>query len=346
MITSIYINNFQGLKDFSFNPEMCVFLLASGETGSGKSACCKALSFLRDLAIGAGGIGDSARMYTSLLPSNGATTLCIEFLDNNNTYEYRLVFRYDWNKKEFVIEKEFVSCNKRIYANREENVATVWGAGSMPNTYALDRRTLLLSTASGIFVEDPIFVTKNFLSRLIVLAPASIIMRADNVYPENWLLMQDGSNLPNWSTWVYKHNANAKNLANLYIRRYLNNPGASIEMTNDCNGLPVLVLRRFNASSQAYDVLFSALSATEKLATFFSVLTAFRQIVSKSVFVIDDVWGAMQMQTRGKVVEDLRDTSNTNHQTLLFSTDESVNLANNDCVKFRFVRGNSPRRVS
>lgn len=345
MIGRVYINNFNGLQNFVLDLAGRPFVLASGSAGSGKSAFCRALAFLRDLAIGSGALSDVARCSVSLLPAGGLlTTFGISFLEAGHNYIYQLSFSFDRGRGEFLVDKEYVNADNALCANREENVATVWGNGVAPVTFALDRRTLLLSTASGIRGDDPLFVVKRYLSRILSLAPVAELMNVDSVMPESWMLQGNGVNLPNWYAWANRANAGFKGLVDGYVKRYVED-AVCVEVVNDVNGMMMLVLRRLNSASQFYDVPLSALSSSEKVSLFFAVLMAFRTVWPNNVVVVDDVLSAVQQNVRVKIAEDLHNVTGVGKQVVLFSSDSEVNRALFDSSKFRFVRSRSPEFV-
>lgn len=345
MISSVHIDNFSGLRNFVLDLAGRPFVLASGNAGSGKSAFCKALLFLRDLAIGSGTVGEVANWRVSLLPAGGLqTTLRMSFWESGAIYEYLLSFSYDRGRGEFLVEKEYVNCNGQMCANREENLATVWRVGAMPMTFALDKRTLLLSTASGVLADDPLFAVKRYLSRMFVLAPVAEMMNVDYVLPETWILQGNGGNLPSWYGWACRNLTGFKDGANGYVRRYVSD-AIGVEVPNDFHGMSYLALRRSDFAASWRDIPFSALSSSEKLSVFFASLMAFRTLYPSSVVVVDDVIGGMQQDTRMKIVEDLHDTAGIGKQVVLFSTDAAVNASVWNSDKFRFVRNRSPEFV-
>ena len=345
MITQVYIDNFNGLRNFVLDLAGRPFVLASGNAGSGKSAFCKALLCLRDLAIGSGTVGEVAKSRISLLPAGGLqTTLRMSFLESGDSYEYLLSFSYDRSRGEFLVEKEYVNRNGQMCANREENLAKVWQAGAMPMTFALDKRTSLLTTASGVLVEDPLFVVKRYLSGMLVLAPVAELMNVDSVVPETWMLQGNGGNLPNWYAWANRVNAGLRDIADGYVKRYVAD-AVGVEVVTDVNGMMMFALRRLDSALQVYDVPLSALSSSEKLSVFFAVLMAYRTVYASSVVVVDDVSVMVQQDMRMKIAEDLRDTAGIGKQVVLFSTDAAVNASVWNSDKFRFVRNRSPEVV-
>lgn len=342
MISRVFIDNFKALRNFSFEIASISVVLIDGEAGSGKSSFCGALSFLREVALGFGSVDHIAQAYLSSLPVNGRiTTFEIDFSVEGVSYQYVLRILYDRVRSEFVVENESVMCGNELRCSRAGNTATICGAGQMPFTYAIDIRTVMLATASGVNVRDPLFVVRRYLSGLSVIAPYAQLMHSDFAYPPSWVLNATGSNLPNWFAWMVQNSQAIQSLVDERIRRFIPN-AVSIRLIHNAQGVLMLALQRMNAGC-AYDVAFSALSSTERLKSFFAIFCAYLQSCPSCMVVMDDVLRGLDKSSRLFIVEDLIRQIETKGQLLVVSGSDDVDSLLRQNPKVKFTAGMLPR---
>lgn len=174
VIRRLYIHNFRCLENFTLPLEGQSSVLLIGNNGSGKSTVRKALELLQKIARGTSRVRD---LIGSADLAWGRSEVPVRFEIEANIegkgYEYSIAFELPVGFKELRVLEEKLIADGKVQFSRdlaEINLIQAASNGTKSVAFRLDWHLSALPTIQERS-EDPIFLFKRWLARMIILSP-------------------------------------------------------------------------------------------------------------------------------------------------------------------------------
>lgn len=174
MIRRFYVHNFRCLENFELPVLGQSSVLLIGKNGSGKTTVGLALEILQKIARGTNRVGDLVKPKDL---SRGRTDVPVRFeieveLDGK-IYEYVIAFELPEGSKELSILEEKLAVNRKpVYARDEDRAHLEKGEGrEISMGFLLGSNIVALAIMEGQSTADPVFIFKQWLSRMLILRP-------------------------------------------------------------------------------------------------------------------------------------------------------------------------------
>ena len=183
VIRRLYIHNFRCLENFELPVSGLSSVLLIGNNGSGKTTVRLALEILQRIARGTNRVGDLVKPKDF---ARGRTDVPMRFEIevelNAIIYEYVVAFEFPEGFKELrVLEEKLAVDGKPIYTRKGAEVHRQGAAAYMTGpAFPIDRRLVALPIVQEQSQEDPLFIFKQWLARMLVLAPIPSLISGDS----------------------------------------------------------------------------------------------------------------------------------------------------------------------
>ncbi len=195
MIRRLYVHNFRCLENFELKLDGMPSVLLIGKNGSGKTAVVLALEILQRIARGTNRVGD---LVKSKDVTRGRTGVPMRFeieveLDNR-VYEYAIAFELPDGFKEMrVLEERLAVGGSPVYVREVAQVNLIRMGRKPPRSlnelataamqeakFLIDWHLVALPIIQQESVNDPVFVFKQWLARVLLLRPLPALIRGDS----------------------------------------------------------------------------------------------------------------------------------------------------------------------
>jgi predicted ATPase len=188
VIRRLYVNGFRCLENFELPITGQSSTLLIGKNGSGKTTVGLALQILQRIARGTNRVGDLVRPKDM---TRGRTDVPVRFtvdLDlDAKTYVYDLAFEFPKGFKELrVLDEKLEVDGNTVYSRAVAQVdlkmqhAAALSRLNQQSTFPVDWHVVALPIIQQRLPNDPVFVFKQWLSRMLVLRPIPSIILGDS----------------------------------------------------------------------------------------------------------------------------------------------------------------------
>ena len=184
MIRRFYVHNFRCLENFELPISGQASILLIGNNGSGKTTVGLALEVLQKIARGTNRVNDLVKPKDL---SRGHIDVPVRFEIevelNTIPYEYVIAFDFPQGFKELrVLEEKLAVAGNAIYT-REDAQVRLGKAGRHQQAEAqfrIDRHLVALPIIQEQSQQDPLFIFKQWLARMLILRPIPSLIPGDS----------------------------------------------------------------------------------------------------------------------------------------------------------------------
>ena len=287
MLQRLYVHNFRCLENFELNLKDLPSSLLIGKNGAGKSTIAYALEVLQSIGRG---INRVSQLIQSKDFNSGRSGIPIRFeievLLKEQLYKYVLALELSpENFKEIRIFEEHLlvagnpiysrdAAQVKLYGNNIQSqapqgnrIATPFSnqfplsSQLMPSQFQVDWHLVALTLIQVQSETDPLYIFKNWLSRMIILSPIPSLMTGESS-GETLEPKRDGSNFGEWFSGLLSRYPAAYTQADRYLREVM--PDIQ-DFQNEKIGKDAKnMIVRFEANNAELSVDFKDLSDGEK----------------------------------------------------------------------------------
>ena len=182
VIRRLYVHNFRCLENFELPISGHSSALLIGNNGSGKTTVGFALEILQKIARGTNRVGDLVKPKDL---ARGRTDVPMRFEIEvelaAKTYGYSIAFEFRERSKELGVLEEKLEVDGRVVYAREA-AQTPWKeiAAAMLANLPIDRHLVALPIIQEQSLNDPLFVFKQWLARMLILRPMPSLILGDS----------------------------------------------------------------------------------------------------------------------------------------------------------------------
>ena len=190
VIRRLYVHNFRCLENFELKFSHQPSVLLIGKNGSGKSTVGLALEILQKIARGTNFIGDLVRPKDFARGrSDVPMRFEIEVELEGQVYEYAVAFEFPQGSKELRMLEEkldvgggsvYTRKGAQVYLGMWSNSATTLSSTSLLGSFPIDQYLVALPIIQRQPGNDPIFVFKQWLARILILRPVPSLINGDS----------------------------------------------------------------------------------------------------------------------------------------------------------------------
>lgn len=219
VIQRLTVRNFRCLEVFDLDLTDLASALLVGKNGAGKSTVGCVFQLLQQIGRGINKIGSLVKVRDfSHGRTNAPMTFELHTVLEGKTFRYLLELELPENFKELRVRHETLSADGEVLFWRENAQVGMTRADKAADVaFLLDWHLIALPVLQEKSFEDPIFVFKNWLSRMIVISPIPSLIEGDS---EGETLTPD-LNLINFSEWfsgLIAHSPSAYTTIDKYLR--------------------------------------------------------------------------------------------------------------------------------
>ena len=173
MIKLLHIHNFRCFENFDLKMEDLPSVLLIGRNGSGKSTVASVLEILQSIARGTNRVGQLIKPSDF---SGGRTEIPMRFEINveieKKIYQYTLVLELPEGFKELrVAEEKLTVSGNPVYSREDAQVQLIRTQSNNAAQFLVDWHLIALPVIQEQSFQDPLFIFKTWLSRMLILAP-------------------------------------------------------------------------------------------------------------------------------------------------------------------------------
>ena len=282
MLQRLYVHNFRCLENFELHLKDLPSSLLIGKNGAGKSTIAFALEIFQSIGRG---INRVSQLIQSKDFTRGRSDVPIRFeievLLKDQLYKYVLALALSDNFREIrVFEEQLLVAGNPVYLreaaqvklytnNIQSQTSQGYRIASLSNQLPLpsqfmfqaDWHLVALPLIQVQSENDPLYIFRNWLSRMIILAPIPSLMTGESS-GETLEPKRDGSNFGEWFSGLLSRYPAAYTLADRYLREVM--PDIQ-DFQNEKIGKDAKnMIVRFEANNAELSVDFKDLSDGEK----------------------------------------------------------------------------------
>jgi predicted ATPase len=199
VIRRLYVHNFRCLENFELRFAGQSSVLLIGKNGSGKTTVGLALEILQRIARG------TTRVDSLVKPkdrSRGRGDVPVRFeieVDLNSViYEYSVAFEFPEGFKELrVLEEKLTSDGSPVYTRDHAQVNLARARGEQEAKFRIDWHMVALPIVQEQSQADPLFIFKQWLSRMPILRPTPGSIIGDS----NQETLEPNPQVTNFGAW-------------------------------------------------------------------------------------------------------------------------------------------------
>jgi ABC-type Mn2+/Zn2+ transport system ATPase subunit len=319
MLQRLYVNNFGCLENFELKIKDIPSALLIGKNGTGKSTIGKALEVLQAIARGTNRLRDLEK--NNLIGRNDFAyskfevpiRLEIEVLLKNQLYQYILALELPENFQELrVFEEQLLVDGNPIYSRKNAQVTIHSNTQNKEAQFSVDWHLV----AMPIISNDSLYVLKNWLAEMIILAPIPSLMTGDS-HGETLQPKKDGTNIGEWFSGLLGRYPAAYREIDKYLRKPMPDFQDFVNeiIAKDVKSLIV----RFAKNQATLDVNFQDLSDGEKCCFLCAVVLATNQFYSPVFCFWDEPDNYLSLSVVGHFTMSLRRSFTNSGQLLVTS---------------------------
>lgn len=199
MIRRFYVHNFRCLENFELSIAGQSSVLLIGKNGAGKTSVGFALEILQRIARGTNRVGDLVKPKDL---ARGRTDVPMRFeieLElNARTYEYVVAFEFPEGFKELrVLEEKLAVESKPVYTRQVAQVHLAKTGQEKEAKFLIDWHLVALPIVHEQSTNDPLFIFKQWLGRMLILRPLPGLISGDS----NEDTLQPNPEVGNFGAW-------------------------------------------------------------------------------------------------------------------------------------------------
>jgi predicted ATPase len=182
VIRRLYIHNFRCLENFELPIRGHSSILLIGRNGAGKTTISLALEILQRLARGTNRVGDLVKKEDF---TRGHTDVPMRFeieveLDTK-VYEYTLAFELPNGFREpRMLEEKLAVEGKPVYTREAAQVHLAKTGRETEAQFRIDWHLVALPIVQEQSTNDPLFIFKRWLARMLLLRPIPSLIKGDS----------------------------------------------------------------------------------------------------------------------------------------------------------------------
>ena len=348
MLQRLYVHNFRCLENFELNLKDLSSSLLIGKNGTGKSTIAFALEVLQSIGRG---INRVSQLIQAKDFNSGRYGIPIRFeievLLKEQLYKYVLALESSTeNFKEIrIFEEHLLVAGNPIYS-REAAQVKLYGSNVysqtppdtriattfshqfpltsqlqlMASQFQVDWHLVALTLIQVQSETDPLYIFKNWLSRMIILAPIPSLMTGESS-GETLEPKRDGSNFGEWFSGLLRRYPAAYTQIDRYLREVM--PDIQ-DIQNEPIGKDAKsMVVQFEANNQILSLDFKDLSDGEKCFFLCAVVLAANKYYSPFCFW-DEPDNYLSLTEVGHFITTLRRSFKNSGQILMTSHNEEA----------------------
>jgi ABC-type cobalamin/Fe3+-siderophores transport system ATPase subunit len=321
MLQRLYVHNFRCLENFELNLKDLPSSLLIGKNGTGKSTIAFALEVLQSIGRG---INRVSQLIQAKDFNSGRSGIPIRFeievLLKEQLYKYVLALELSpENPKEIrVFEEQLLVAGNPIYSREVSQVN--FYSSPQEAQFQLLWHLVALPLIQVQSETDPLYIFKNWLSRMIILAPIPSLMTGESsgetLEPE-----RNGSNFGEWFSGLLRRYPAAYTQVDRYLREVM--PDIQ-DIQNEPIGKDAKsMIVQFEANNQTLSLDFKDLSDGEKCFFLCAVVLAANKYYSPFCFW-DEPDNYLSLSEVGHFITTLRRSFKNSGQILVTSHNEEA----------------------
>ncbi len=221
MIQRLYINNYRCLENFELPISKMSSSLLIGRNGSGKSTVGAALQVLQRIARGTNRVGDLIRTEDL---ARGRSDVPIRFelevIIQDEVYRYDLALELPQDFKEMRVAEERLSRGGVDIFARDTAQVTLSRTPVPDARFLVDWHLVALPIIQEESESDPLFIFKNWLARMLILAPIPSQITGDST-GDTLVPNKHCSNFGEWFTGLFAHSPSAYAHIDKFVRQVM-----------------------------------------------------------------------------------------------------------------------------
>lgn len=205
VIRRFYVHNYRCLENFELPVAGLSSVLLIGDNGSGKSTVGLALEVLQRIARGTSRVGSLVTPKKMFRGQNDVPVRFeIEAVINEMNYGYQIAFELPEGFKEpRVLEERFTVNGTPVYTRDRADVILTgihWGHAE-DSAFSLDWHSAALPIIQERSENDPLFIFKQWLGRLLILRPVPVLIGGESSR-KTLELLPTGVNFGDWFSGI------------------------------------------------------------------------------------------------------------------------------------------------
>lgn len=345
MLQRLYVHNFRCLENFELTLKDIPSSLLIGKNGAGKSTIAFALEILQSIGRGINRVGQLIQPKDfNRGRSNVPIRFEIEVLLKDQLYKYALALELPENSKEIrVLEEQLLVAENPIYARESaqvklygNNIRSQIPQGNrtapfstqfpltnqlMPSQFFVDWHLIALPLIQVQSETDPLYIFKNWLSRMIILSPIPSLMTGESS-GETLEPKRDGSNFGEWFSGLLSRYPAAYSQADKYLREVM--PDIEDFQNEKIGKDAKSMIVRFEANNSELSVDFKDLSDGEKCFFICAVVLAANKYYGPLFCFWDEPDNYLSLSEVGHFITTLRRSFRNSGQILVTSHNEEA----------------------
>ncbi len=182
MIKSLYIHNFRCFENFELELDGLNSALLIGKNGTGKSTLSLVLELLQRIARGTNRLRELVKASDF---SRGRSEVPMRFQlkveIDKKTYDYTLALELPKDFDELrVLEESLIAEGKPVYLREKEHIHLMRTTTNGDNQFQMNRHQIALPSIYEQSRQDPLYLFKTWLSRMLILAPVPSLITGDS----------------------------------------------------------------------------------------------------------------------------------------------------------------------
>lgn len=319
MLQRLYVHNFRCLENFELNLKDLPSSLLIGKNGTGKSTIASALEVLQSIGRG---INRVSQLIQAKDFNNGRSGIPIRFeievLLKEQLYKYVLALELSTeNSKEIrIFEEHLLVAGTPIYSREASQISLY----TSPALFQLGWNLVALTLIQVQSETDPLYAFRNWLSRIVILAPIPSLMTGESS-GETLEPKRDGSNFGEWFSGLLRRYPAAYTQVDRYLREVM--PDIQ-DIQNEPIGKDAKsMIVQFEANNQTLSLDFKDLSDGEKCFFLCAVVLAANKYYSPFCFW-DEPDNYLSLSEVGHFITTLRRSFKNSGQILVTSHNEEA----------------------
>lgn len=307
MIRRLYVHNFKCLVNFELDLAGRDSTLLLGRNGVGKSSIRESLRILQRIARGINRVGDlfHEELVTRFAaPGQAAAPIRFELEAelNGRQYSYHLVLERPEGFREYRVHSEILKCDQQDLFSRNQAQVSLQRQKNAAN-FQVDWHLVALPLIQEKSDQDPLFLFKRWLSRMVILAPYPPGMLSDSE-SETLLPEPDASNFAAWFSGLMAESPAAWSDLDRYLKEVL--PDLA-DIKNPLVGRSTRSLEiQFQRDDQLVKLPFHALSDGEKCYFLAAVVLAAKKSYGPLFCFWDEADSHLSLSEVGQFLVSLR----------------------------------------
>jgi predicted ATPase len=217
VIRRLYIHNFRCLSNFSLLPNGESSVLLIGENGSGKTSVRRALEILQKIALG------TNRVKELLKPEDvwrgnleAPLRIELEVAIDSKAFAYSLAFELPPGFREMrILDEKLVVDGAALFTRQRAQVTLARLPGE--SSFGVDWHLVALPIVQEQSQQDPLFIFRQWLSRMIILQPIPQQINGDSS-DATLVPSVDALNFGDWFTGLLANTPSAYTTIADYLR--------------------------------------------------------------------------------------------------------------------------------